>query len=66
MGRSGLSAIELMVLLTGSLALCTATMSVMSRALRSQQRMIDRRRQEWVDSGRRPEDEPHFGGCAGS
>lgn len=51
---------QIVVVVVGSLALCWAMIAFMVRANRTEQRIIERRRQEWLDGGADPGDEPNF------
>lgn len=53
--------IGVLVLVIGGVVLVCVGVVVMIKMNQSQQRLMERRRQEWVAQGGRPEDEPHFG-----
>lgn len=65
-----MTSVQEIVLLVGFVAAATAMIAIMVRANRNELRTIQRRRQEWIDAGADPDDEPNFysgsGGSQGS
>ena len=61
-----MNAVQTVMVIVGSLALCWAVIGWMVRANRVERQSIERRRQEWLDSGADPDDEPNFFSGSGS
>jgi hypothetical protein len=51
---------QAVIVVGGSLVLLTAMIAAMIRAIRSERRVMERQREEWIAGGRVPEDEPNF------
>jgi hypothetical protein len=51
---------QAVIVVGGSLLLMTPMTAIMIRANQRERRYIERRRQEWIDGGRIPEEEPNF------
>ena len=48
------------IVIGGSILLLVAMIALMRRANQVERRSMERRRQEWIDAGRLPGDEPNF------
>ena len=55
-----MTAVQAVVVGSGSLLLLTAMIAGMIRANESERRYMERRREEWIARGRIPEEEPNF------
>ena len=58
-----MTAVQVMILLFGFLLLATAMSALMVRFNRSQQAVMQRRREAWIADGADPDKEPQFYGC---
>ncbi|AGB26790.1 hypothetical protein Mycsm_06664 (plasmid) [Mycobacterium sp. JS623] len=55
-----MTAIQVVIVIGGSLLLLTAMIALMIRANTAEQRYMQRRRAQWIAEGRIPEEEPNF------
>ena len=51
---------QAVIVIGGSFLLLTAMITMMRRANQAERRSMERRRQEWIDAGGNPEEEPDF------
>jgi hypothetical protein len=51
---------QAVVVATGSVSTITAMIVMMNRVVRNEVERMARRRQEWIDSGADPDEEPNF------
>jgi hypothetical protein len=55
-----MTAVQVVIVVAGSLLFLALTIKVMNRALQREHRYMERRRAEWIAGGRIPEEEPKF------
>jgi hypothetical protein len=55
-----MTAVQVVIVVAGSLLFLTLMIKVMTRALHRERRYMERRRAEWIAGGRIPEEEPRF------
>jgi hypothetical protein len=55
-----MTAVQVVIVVAGSLLFLTLMIKLMTRALQRERRYMERRRAEWIAGGRIPEEEPIF------